>query len=83
MFHHDALNGQVITDLIRQFCTQQESFNTTTEVLMPYILEILEFKVTTGQPLGAHLNLGKSTEEHFLSVSSLLESYLPSRVSLI
>ncbi len=75
MFHHDPLNGGVLKDIIRRFCAQQESFDITAGVLMPYIMEILEFKVTTGQSLNSHLNLGKSTEDQFLSVIIINELY--------
>lgn len=74
MFQHDPINGGVIKDLVRQFSAQQESFNVTAKVFMPYIMEVLEFKVTTGSPLVAHLNI-RSSEEDFLGVRSGFKSY--------
>lgn len=67
ILHRDPLNGGVIKDIIKLFCTQQESYIAVTETFLPYILDVFKFKVETKGNLTAHLNLGGSTEEDYLA----------------
>lgn len=68
MLHRDALNGGILKDLVKLFCSQKESYLAVAKAFLPYINEILEFKVTQKADLTTHLNLNGSTEEDFLGV---------------
>jgi hypothetical protein len=67
MLHRDALNGGILKDLVRLFCSQKDSYLAVAKAFLPYITEILEYKVANKVDLSTHLNLNGSTEEDFLA----------------
>jgi hypothetical protein len=68
MLHRDALNGGILKDLVKLFCSQKDSYLAVSKAFIPYITEILEYKVNNKTDLSTHLNLNGSTEEDFLAV---------------
>jgi len=67
MVHNDVLNGGLLKDIIKYFSEHQDGYSQLIQVFLPYIAEILEFKLNGGL-LEKHLDLGASTEDYFLSV---------------
>jgi len=67
MVHNDPLNGELIKDIIKHYSTNAQGYLQLAQVFLPYIAEILQFKLN-GNSLAGHLDLGTSTEDAFLSV---------------
>jgi len=67
MVHNDPLNGGLIGDIIKHYSTNPQGYLQLAQVFLPYIAEILQFKLS-GNALTGHLDLGTSTEDRFLSV---------------
>lgn len=57
----------LLKDIIRTFSTSEKAYHLLAKAFLPYIVDILRFKIHEGLPLSAHVKLGKATEEEFLS----------------
>jgi len=62
----------LLKDIIRTFSTSEKAYHQLAKAFLPYIVDILKFKIYGGLPLSAHVKLGKATEEEFLSVKYFL-----------
>jgi len=59
----------LIKDIIKTFSASEKAYHLLAKVFLPYILDVLKFKLYAGLPLSAHVKLGKVSEEDFLSVN--------------
>jgi len=59
--------GVMIKDIIKTFAASEKAYHSLAKVFLPYILDVLKFKLYAGLPLSAHVKLGKVSEEDFLS----------------
>lgn len=60
--------GSLLKEIIKTFSQSEKAYNHLAKAFLPYIVEVMKFKVYSGLPLSAHVKLGKTSEEDFLSV---------------
>lgn len=64
--------GLLLRNMIRNFSNSEIAYDHLAKAFLPFIYDILKFKVYEKMPLSAHVKLDKTTEEDYLSVRLFL-----------